>query len=118
MMSRITLHLKKEAHRVPDPLATHNAFDLTSSMVASGRDSPITFAPDSSQSNSAPLTVTVEEHSITFDDRGREVRRPEKSHQQTHIKKDSKSSSEAEEEWLEFADMGQTRRRERRVEIV
>ncbi|RPD62483.1 hypothetical protein L227DRAFT_609685 [Lentinus tigrinus ALCF2SS1-6] len=102
MMSRITLHLKKEAHKTRDPLGS-GTYDLTSSVLSqAGRRTPIAFADPSQRPSMvlSPLSISVQEHSVTYNDRGEEVQVPRKSHRTTHIKR---YSYDADEQWFEFA---------------
>ena len=105
MMSRITLHLKKdmESPRSLDPAGSHSTYDLTSSFPPLEAIEPIRFARLSPTSALAtPMTVSIQEHSVTHDDHGRQVQLAKKSHKSTHAKRDSWA---AQEEWIEFASL-------------
>ena len=87
--------------------SSHNTtYDLTSSINPSGRHSPIRFAHGHIRSSIAttPMTVTVQEGSITHDDHGKEIWKSAVAHV-----KPKRTSWEGEEEWYEFSPMGHTR---------
>lgn len=95
MMSRITLHLKKEAHRTTDPLGTCNTHHLSSSIVT---PSPIDFAhARRSAAGSKPLSISITEYATAYDDRGREIG-PKKKESYGPCQQASLM-----EEWIEFA---------------
>ncbi|KAI0754894.1 hypothetical protein C8Q80DRAFT_1117449 [Daedaleopsis nitida] len=118
MMSRITLHLKKEAHRVHDPLGSNSAFDLSTSMIRSRVYSPISFAHRGrSRPPTSPVAITVQEWSTSYDDGGREVPVPvpKKSHCKPHV---TQESWQAQEEWYEFSNVGTHRETEQDIRTV
>lgn len=70
-------------------------------MMQTGCVTPIRFAHDLNRQSVAvasPLNITVQEHSVSYDDRGMEVQMPKQSHR--FAKRDL---WEAEEEWIEFS---------------
>ncbi|TFK91965.1 hypothetical protein K466DRAFT_582379 [Polyporus arcularius HHB13444] len=102
MMSRITLHLKKEAHRGPNPLG-YDTDELTSSTVSQGGTrTPIAFGYPWQRPSMAvsPVNISVQEHSVTYDDCGEEVQ-PQRASRWTsrHVRR---SAPVEGEEWFEF----------------
>ena len=75
MMSRITLHLRRTAHKQDN---FNSSYDLTSSMMtASGRPrSPIAFAhrlPTINSANNTPFTISIQSQTVMHDDHGDEI---------------------------------------------
>ena len=78
MMSRITLHLRRTAHKQDN---FNSSYDLTSSMMtASGRPrSPIAFAhrlPTINSANNTPFTISIQSQTVMHDDHGDIVETP------------------------------------------
>ncbi|KAI0720555.1 hypothetical protein C8T65DRAFT_293211 [Cerioporus squamosus] len=103
MMSRITLHLKKEAHRASDPLGC-GTDDLSSYVSQAGGRTPIAFGFPGQRPSMvvSPVTISVREHSATYNDRGEEVQMHRTSHWTAMPA--SRCSSDGGE-WFEFTSL-------------
>ena len=74
MMSRITLHLRKQARaREADSVLAAPAPGTTTSTGGAGVRSRLRFTGTRSGASLDPLSVTVEETTVTHDDKGRVV---------------------------------------------
>ena len=110
MMSRITLHLKKEAHRPSDNLWAHDTYELRSVVHSSSGSvgtSPIDFAHVNRRNNlaAAQMTISVQECFVTHDDHGREVAMPQNFLKVAQVNHHERKSWEGDEEWIEFTSM-------------
>ena len=101
MMSRITLHLKKEAHKSANMLGSRT-FELSSLSTHAAQQTPITYAYTGHRPTLvlSPLSISVQEHTVPYNDRRGEVQIPKKSHRNLHVKG---HSYEADEQWFEYA---------------
>ena len=110
MISRITLHLRKEAHRTPKPPATHTTYDHTSFMEG-GHFSAMHFNYPNSLHGPPDFLISVQEHSVMHDDHGDivSVKAPKKAHP-SPCSHGNRASWEGEEEWHEFAPVSTPRR--------
>ncbi|KAI0657346.1 hypothetical protein C8Q70DRAFT_1055873 [Cubamyces menziesii] len=87
MMSRITLHLKKQAHKTWDSwgLEGTSVDSLSSPASPTGRHGGIRFARGGGfVSAGTAMNITIQEYSVVHDDRGDEVQMPHPTH--THSK--------------------------------
>ncbi|KAI0686984.1 hypothetical protein C8Q76DRAFT_772249 [Earliella scabrosa] len=110
MMSRITLHLKKEAHRPSDNLGAHDTYELRSVVHASSGSvgtSAINFAHVNRRNNlaAAQMTISVQECFVTHDDHGREVAMPQSLKKVAQVNHHERKSWEGDEEWIELTGM-------------
>ena len=104
MLSRITLHLKKERHRAPQPPATHTTYYHTSQLEGTHRSGIVFDHPDRLAPRRAPVSflISIQEQSVIHDDCGAVIEVPKKAHPplEPHAKR---ASWQGEEEWIEFA---------------
>ena len=117
MISRITIHLRKECNRRPNPLTTRATYEHTSLQGSGMVRSPVLFDhPERLRESNAPqsfLLVEIKEQSVVHDDHGTliSVKAPEMPLQLSG-RRTKRASWEGEEEWIEHApvDMGGGRR--------
>ncbi len=103
MMSRITLHLKKEAHATWDSLGLYSSGDPTPvSPSSGGRYAGLRFGRGAGMGGGASrgtaVHVAIQEFSVTHDDRGDEIGLPP----QSHVHHSSSSKREPHAEWHEL----------------
>lgn len=103
MMSRITLHLKKEAHATWDSLGLYSSGD-PSPAPRSGRFAGLRFGRGTGLAGGASrgtaVHVAIQEYSVTHDDRGDEIGFPAQTH--VHHSRSSKPAREPHAEWHEL----------------
>lgn len=104
MMSRITLHLKKEAHATWDSLGLYSSGDPIPVSPSSGRYAGLRFGRGAGMrggaSRGTAVHVAIQEYSVTHDDRGDEIGLPAPTH--VHHSSSSKPGREPHAEWHEL----------------
>ncbi|KAI0356419.1 hypothetical protein OH77DRAFT_1400860, partial [Trametes cingulata] len=98
MMSRITLHLKKQAHATWDSMGlTTSSGDPTSPISPNSRYGGIRFARGTGAiSGGTAMNITIQEYSVMHDDHGEEIELPAQSHT------NSKPTLSTHPEWHEL----------------
>ena len=110
MISRITIHLRKESRRSRDPLASHTTYDDTPCQSGGVPRSLVHFYHPNRlldvRAAGESFLISVQEQSVTHDDCGAvvPVQSPKKAHHPLGARVYMKRASwEGEEEWIEHA---------------